>query len=69
MQRNNSLGKNSYTMLGKTESKRRMGRQKRRWLDSITDSTDMNLNKVWEMVKDRGAWSAVAHGVTESDMT
>ena len=56
-------------MLGKTEGKRRREQQRVRWLDSITDSVDMNLSKLQLMVKDRGAWCAAAHGVTESDMT
>ena len=56
-------------MLGKTEGKRRREQQRVRWLDSITDSMDMNLSKLQLMVKDRGAWCAAAHGVTESDMT
>ena len=54
-------------MLGKIESRRRRGRQRIRWLDSITDSVDMNLSKVQEIVKDRGAWCAALHGVAESD--
>ena len=56
-------------MLGKIEGRRRRGWQRMRWLDSITDSTDMNLSKLQEIVKDRGHWHAVVHGVTESDTT
>ena len=52
-------------MLGKTEGGRR-GRQRMRWLDGITDSTDMNLSKLQDTVEDRGAWHATVHGVTES---
>ena len=52
-------------MLGKTEGKRRRGQQRMRWLDSITDSVDMNLSKLWEIVKDRGAWRAAVHGVSK----
>ena len=52
-------------MLGKIEGKRRRGQQ-RRWLDSIADSTDMNLSKCWEIVKDRGAWRAAVHGVAKT---
>ena len=56
-------------MLRTFEGKRRRGWQKMRWLDSITDSLDMNLSKLWEIVKDRGAWHDVVHEVAESDMT
>ena len=53
-------------MLGKTEGKRRREQQRMRWLDSITDSKDMNLSKPWEIVKDRVAWHAVVHGGAKS---
>ena len=52
-------------MLGKTEGKRRRRWQRKRWLDGITDSMDMNLSNLWEIVKDRGAWHATVHRVTK----
>ena len=53
-------------MLGKNESRRRREQQRMRWLDDITDSVDMNLGKLWEIVVDRGTWYATVHGVTKS---
>ena len=66
LQSSGHLMRRADLMLGKTEGRRRRGRQRMRWLEGIINSTDMSLSKLWDIVKDREVWRAALHGVTKS---
>ena len=69
MEKTPMLGEIERRKKERKKDRRRRGRQRMRWLDVITDSTDMSLSKLGEIVEDRGSWRAAVHGVTESDMS